>query len=112
MEQIGTMKFYTFDEVVDEQIGEKGTQKREEFDRRVDEAVSAYKIGEAIKAERIRQNLTQEELGERLGVKKAQISRLENGHSITLATMSRVFKALGINTASVDLGVGGRVALW
>ena len=36
MEQIGNMKFYTFDEVVDEQIGEKGTQKREEFDRRVD----------------------------------------------------------------------------
>ena len=76
------------------------------------EAVHAYHIGEAIKKARLLQNLTQEQLGERVGVKKAQISRLERGYSITIPTMSRVFKALGISTATLDLGIGGKVALW
>ncbi|MDY2974356.1 MAG: helix-turn-helix transcriptional regulator [Alloprevotella sp.] len=30
----------------------------------------------------LRQNLTQDELGERIGVQKAQISRMERGYSI------------------------------
>ena len=57
-------------------------------------------------------HLTQEQLGERIGVKKAQISKLERGKGITIATMSRVFKALGITTATLDMGSFGRVALW
>ena len=76
-------------------------------------AVHAYHIGEAIKKARIEQNLTQEELGKRIGVKRAQISKLEKGYSITIPTMSRVFKALGFATASLDLGGNlGKVALW
>ena len=31
---------------------------------------------------------------------------------ITLSTLSRVFKALGIATATLDLGASGKVALW
>lgn len=112
METIGDMKFYSFEEVLDEQIGKIGTPRRDEFEAKVDAAVHAYKIGEAIKKIRLEQNLTQEELGERIGVKKAQISRLEKGHSITIPTMARVFKALGIDTAILDLGSGGKVTLW
>ena len=96
MRQVGDMKLYTLDEVLDESIGKKGTPARDEFDRKVEEALHAYRIGEAIKNERLKQNLTQEELGERIGVKKAQISRMERGYSISIPTMSRVFKALGI----------------
>ena len=59
-----------------------------------------------------KQNLTQEQLGDRVGVKKAQISRIERGYSITIPTMSRVSKALGITTATLDLGIAGKVALW
>ena len=55
--------------------------------------------------------LTQEELGERIGVQKSQISRMERGYSISIPTMSRVFKALGIATATLDLGIGGKIAL-
>ena len=66
----------------------------------------------AIKKARIEQNLTQEQLGERIGVKRAQISRLERGYSITIPTMRRVFKALGVVTATIDLGIAGKVALW
>ncbi len=112
MKQIGNMKLYSLEEVTDEFIGKKGTPERDDFDRSVDESLHAYRIGEAIKNARLKQNLTQKELGERIGVQKAQISRMERGYSISIPTMSRVFKALGIATATLDLGVGGKVALW
>ena len=112
MRQVGDMKLYTLDEVLDESIGKKGTAARDEFDQKVENALHAYRIGEAIKNERLKQNLTQEELGERVGVKKAQISRMERGYSISIPTMSRVFKALGIETATLDLGMAGKVTLW
>lgn len=106
-------KLTPFDEVLDKHYGAVGTPKRDEFEERVDAAVNAYKLGEAIREARLRQNLTQEELGERLGVKKAQISKLERGYSISLPTISRVFKALGVATATLDLGANiGKVSLW
>ena len=112
MEQIGNMKLYSLEEVTDELIGKKGTSERDNFDRKVDEALHTYRIGEAIKQARLKQHLTQEELGERVGVQKAQISRMERGYSISIPTMSRVFKALGIETATLDLGMAGKVTLW
>ena len=112
MKQIGNMKLYSLEEVKDEVLGKIGTSVRDEHERRVEAALHAYRIGEAIKKARIEQNLTQEELGERIGVKRAQISRLEKGYSISIPTMSRVFKALGVPTASIDLGKIGKVALW
>lgn len=106
------MKVYDFEDILTERYGEIGTPRRDQFERKVDEAVHAYRIGEAIKRARLQQNLTQEQLGDRVGVKKAQISRIERGYSITIPTMSRVFKALGIATATLDLGMAGKVALW
>ena len=100
------------EEVLDEAFGPVGTPRRDEHERRVAAAVHAYHIGEAIKKARLQQNLTQEELGERIGVKRAQISRLEKGYSISIPTMSRVFQALGVATATLDLGAIGKVALW
>lgn len=112
MKQIGKMKLYSLEEVTDELIGRRGTRERDEHERKVEEALHAYRIGEAIKKARVEQNLTQEELGNRIGVKRAQISRLEKGYSISISTMSRVFKALGVATASLDLGEIGKVTLW
>ena len=100
------------DDVLDKHFGKVGTPKRDAFESDVDEALHACRLGEAIKKARIEQNLTQEQLGERIGVKRAQISRLEKGYSITIPTMRRVFKALGVVTATVDLGTAGKVALW
>ncbi len=82
------------------------------MEARLNEEVEAYYVGEAIKKARQAQHLTQEQLGERIGVQKSQISKFEKGKSITLASMSRIFKALGIPNATLDLGVMGRVALW
>lgn len=106
------MNLISLDDVLDKHFGKVGTPKRDAFENDVDEALHAYRLGEAIKKARIEQNLTQEELGERIGVRRSQISRLERGYSITIPTMIRVFKALGVTTASIDLGAVGKVALW
>ncbi len=107
------MELIPFENLLTEFYGEVGTPERDKFEQSVTEAVHASRIGEAVREARTRQNLTQEQLGERIGVKKAQISRIERGYSITIPTMSRVFKALGVTTASLDLGKGfGKVALW
>lgn len=106
------MNLTPFEDVLDNFYGKVGTTRRDEHDKEVEEALHAYQIGEAIKAARISQKLTQEELGERIGVKKAQISRIERGHSISFPTMSRIFKALGAAQATLDLGRLGKVALW
>lgn len=107
-----TQKFITLDEALDNHFGKVGTPERDAFESDVDETLHAYRLGEAIKKTRIEQHLTQEELGERVGVKKAQISRLERGYSITIPTMRRIFKALGVSSATIDLGIAGKVALW
>ena len=105
-------KFYTEDEMLDEFIGKVGTPERDEFEAKLKKEVDEYFIGEAIKETRKKQGLTQEQLGERMGVKKSFVSKMENGHGIAYSTMMRAFKALGVPSASLDLGQFGRVALW
>lgn len=106
------MKLYTFEEMLDKHLGKVGTPRRDEHERKVREAVEAYRIGEAIKAARLKNDLTQEELGQRVGVQKARISRMEKSGNITIPTMSRIFRALGVENATLDLGSYGKVALW
>lgn len=81
----------SLEEVTDKFIGKLGTPKRDafEYELRLD------LLGQAIKQARKDRHLTQEELGQLVGVKKAQISKLEN--SLTDArfeTIIKVFKAL------------------
>ena len=107
------MTFRPADSLVDDVWGKRGTPDRDAMETRLKEEADAYFIGEAIKSARLQQQLTQEELGERIGVKRAQICKLENGKcSITLSTMSKVFRALGISSAILDLGTAGKVVLW
>ena len=104
------MKTYTFDELKDKYIGEVGTSKRDEYEKTLKEELQAYHIGEAIKQARLAKNLTQEELGERIGVQKAQISRLEKGKNITIASLMRLFEAMEI-PLTLDMGSIGKVSL-
>ena len=81
----------SLEDITDKYIGEVGTPKREAFENELRMDL----IGEAIKKARKDRNMTQEELGILVGVKKAQISKLEN--SLTDArfeTVIKVFKAL------------------
>ena len=59
-------------------------------------------IGVLIRSERTRRGMTQEELGERVGVGKAQISKIESGRGLTIRTVTKVLDALGLS-ASVHL---------
>lgn len=107
------MNFTPADKLIDDVWEKVGTPERDAMEAQLKEEMQAYFVGEAIKAERPKQHLTQEELGAKVGVKKSQISKLESGKCIiTLPTMSRIFKALGFGTASLDFGIGGKIALW
>lgn len=85
------MKTYTLEEITDEMIGKKGTPERDAFDSEL----KAELIGHAIKHARKKRKLTQTQLGELVGVKKSQISKLENSLTdVRLDTILKVFKAL------------------
>lgn len=61
-------------------------------------------IGLMIRNERLRKGLTQEELGERVGVGKAQISKIERGKGLTIKTVTKVLDALGMSASVVLKG--------
>jgi HTH-type transcriptional regulator / antitoxin HipB len=85
------LKTISLEEVTDKYIGKPGTPRRETFENEL----RLDLLGKAIKQARKERHLTQEELGLLVGVKKAQISKLE--HSLTDArfeTIIKVFKAL------------------
>jgi DNA-binding XRE family transcriptional regulator len=85
------MKTYTLAEMKDKYIGKTGTKERDEYEYELRMDV----LGKMIKAARQERHLTQEELGKLVGVKKAQISKLESSaNSATIDTIIKVFKAL------------------
>ena len=85
------IKKYSFDEIKDEFIGKKGSSERDSYEYELRMEI----LGELIKKTRLERNMTQEQLGELVGVQKAQISRLENNTgNVTLETILKVFSAL------------------
>jgi predicted transcriptional regulator len=93
------MKTYSLEEVTDKHIGEKGTKARDQFEFELKLEI----LGEMIKKTRKEKNMTQEQLGKLIGVKKAQISKIENHtKDVRLSTILRVFDAL---KASVKMRV-------
>lgn len=86
------MKLYTHDEMMDSVIGKKGTPRRDKLDA----DLKTFLMGEAIKKAREERHLTQEQLGNLIGVKKSQVSRMERGANLSFSTMARVFKAMRI----------------
>ena len=91
---MATNKFKTvsLDTMIDKHIGKRGTERREAFENelRID------LLGQAIKKARQERNLTQEQLGDLVGVQKAQISKIENSvKNARFETILKVFDALG-----------------
>jgi DNA-binding XRE family transcriptional regulator len=85
------IKSYSLGEMKDKYIGKEGTKQRDryEYELRMDI------LGRMIRQARQERNLTQEQLGELVGVQKAQISKLESSaNSATIDTVLKVFKAL------------------
>lgn len=85
------VKKYTLDEVKNKFIGEAGTPKRDQYELELKMEI----LGDLIRDVRKERNLTQTELGELVGVQKAQISKLENNtKNVSLGTLLKVFEAL------------------
>lgn len=85
------MAVYTLDQIKDEMIGKAGTQARDDYEFEL----SLELLGEMIRATRLKRNLTQEQLGQLVGVQKAQISKLEkNANNVTVDTVLKVFHAM------------------
>jgi len=85
-------KTVSLDTIIDKHIGKRGTERREAFENelRID------LLGQAIKQARQERNLTQEQLGDLVGVQKAQISKIENSvKNARFETILKVFDALG-----------------
>jgi DNA-binding XRE family transcriptional regulator len=85
-------KTVSLDTMIDKHIGKKGTKKRDAFENelRID------LLGQAIKQARQERHMTQEQLGELVGVQKAQISKIENSvKNARFETILKVFDALG-----------------
>lgn len=89
------MKLYTHDEMLDRVVGKVGNPRRDAMDAEL----QSYLIGEAIKQARKEKKLTQSQLGDLMGVQRAQISRIEKGHNLTVGTIVRAFKAMGVPAA-------------
>ena len=90
----GNIQMMTLDQLKDKDLGKVGTPKRDkyEFDLRMEV------LGEMIKSVRKERKLTQEQLGELIGVQKSQISKLEsNTRNVTIETIIKVFRALKAN---------------
>jgi len=85
------MKKYTMAEMEDRYFGKSGSPEREEYEYELKMEL----LGKMVKTTRKERKLTQEQLGELIGVNKSQISKIENNaNSARIDTILKVFKAL------------------
>jgi HTH-type transcriptional regulator / antitoxin HipB len=88
----------SWDDHLDKKYGRPGTAKREKYEQEFE----SFKIGVLIQEARKKQNLTQEQLAEKVGTTKNYISRIENNASdIRLSTLMRI----------INEGLGGHLKL-
>jgi ribosome-binding protein aMBF1 (putative translation factor) len=85
----------TFEELLIQKYGEKGTASRNKFDA----DSLAFRLGVMLKEARQEARLTQEQLAEKTGTKKSYISRIERGMSdIQISTYCKLIEiGLGKN---------------
>lgn len=81
----------TVQEFKDKYLGEIGTEVRDRYEQEL----KVELLAEQIKQLRKERNLIQEQLGELVGVQRAQISKMENNTgNVTVATLIKIFGAL------------------
>jgi HTH-type transcriptional regulator/antitoxin HipB len=85
------LKVYSQEEVLEQLIGPSDSKERKAYEYELQMEV----LGNLIQTARKNLGLTQEELGKKIGVQKAQISKLEkSAKNVTIDTLVRVFNAL------------------
>ena len=90
------MKTKTINEHLNRKYGKKGSKSRNDFNERS----QAYMIAEMLKAARKEAQLTQQELADKLNVKRTYISKIERAISdMRLSTLKKI----------VEEGLGGKL---
>lgn len=85
-------------ELIEQEYGDRGTPKREAFERGFEE----FKLGYLIQEARKKKGMTQQELADKAGTNKAYISRVENDiKDVRLSTLRKI----------VETGLGGELEL-
>lgn len=98
MKPIKNKNLKSLDQFVDEQYGERGTKKREDFEKGYEE----FKLGFILQQARLEKGMTQEELAEKVGTNKGYISRIENNiKDVRISTLQKI----------VEKGFGGHLEL-
>ena len=88
----------SLDKFVDEQYGQKGTDKRDKFEK----GFETFKLGVMIQQARLNKGMTQEQLAEKCGTNKGYISKIENNlKEVRISTLQKI----------VELGLGGHLEL-
>jgi len=91
-------KIVDFDDHLNQEYGERGTETREAFE----EGFEAFQLGVMLQELRKNQGMTQEQLAKKCGTTKTYISRIENNASdIRLSTLMRIIRE----------GLGGHLKL-
>ncbi len=86
--------FKDLEQYKDETLGMPGIPERDKYEFDLQLEI----LGHMIRQTRKERKLTQAQLGDLLGVQKAEISKLErNARNMTLGTALKVFRAMGAN---------------
>ena len=93
------MKPVSLDTMINKHVGKTGTARRDTFEYEL----KLDLLGNAIREARLHHNLTQDQLGQIVGVQKAQISKLEN--NFTNARFDTVIKVFNALNAKVNFKV-------
>lgn len=96
MSKIKNKNLMTLEEFKETNYGKRGTMEREELEN----GYENFKIGTLIHDTRLELGMSQEQLAEKVGTTKSDISKIEN--NIKEARISTVQKI-------VELGFGGRI---
>lgn len=86
----------TINELFDRKYGEKGSKSRFDFEQKAE----AYMVAELVKESRKKAHLTQQQLAEKLNVKRTYISKIERASSdIRISTLRKI----------IETGLGGKL---
>jgi len=88
----------TINDLFDQKYGEKGSKTRQEFEQRAE----AYMVAELVKESRKKAHLTQQQLAEKLNVKRTYISKIERASSdVRISTLRKI----------IETGLGGKLKI-
>ena len=77
----------SLDQFIDEHYGKKGTPKRDKLEK----GYEFFKIGILLQQARLKKGLTQEELADRCGTNKGNISKIENDvREVRICTLQKI----------------------